>query len=80
MAKLMVRRGKGKKNVPFHPSLRIESTGFHRHQVVAQFFREGIFPGMNAFPEYGTVESMVKHYFEELRRTGHVPIEDISTC
>ena len=69
MALLLVRRGK---KSPFHPRLRLESTGYcPRGHWTAVMFHPGASVGLRSIYELPTIADAVRHYFAELKRTGH---------
>lgn len=75
MPKLMVVYGKGKRNKPFHPTLRLRDTGYSRGQWQEMYFREGVFCGSGTIREIN-LEQAIAHYFSELRRMGHRQVSE----
>jgi hypothetical protein len=73
--RLMVKYGKSKKYQPFHPTLRIERTGFAPSgQWVALHFRPGCFCGHDAVRS-SSVEQAIKRYFADLKRMSYTVVE-----
>ena len=66
----MVQYGKGKRNKPFHPTLRLEDTGYSKSQWQSMHFRPGLFCGDKPLRE-ANVAQIIAHYFAELKRMGY---------
>ena len=72
MSKLFVQRKK--KDAPFHPRLRIESTGYAPGgQWVGLCSRGDVWAGFAAVSQM-TASEMIPHYLEELKRMNHKPV------
>jgi hypothetical protein len=69
---MLVRKGR---NQPFHPQLRIESTGYApMGQWTATFFRPNVSCGLEAVSQMSASQA-IQYYLSELKRTGHVAVE-----
>jgi len=68
-----------RRNTPFHPYLRIESTGYSPNgQYVGQCFRRGVFVGFSKVGEVTFTEA-IQNYLSELERMDHrvVDVRDV---
>ena len=70
---LMVKRSK--KDSPFHPRLRLRSTGYcPSGHWCGLMFRGDVEVGLSTIHEHSTVASAVQYYLSELKRTRHEPV------
>lgn len=73
MAKLLVRYGKSKKNLPFHPELRLRDTAYSRGHWQEMHFRQGCFCGAKTIREH-SLEQAIVAYLDELRRMEYTQV------
>lgn len=71
--KLMVKY-KGRRNIPFHPTLKLMDTGYAWGHWQEMHFRPGLFCGAGTVRERN-VEQAIAQYFKDLRRMGYEIVE-----
>ena len=66
-----------KPHLAFHPTLRLEKTGYCPHgQWVGMMFKPGIFVGLKTIHEADAGQAIV-YYLSELKRCGHMEVSRV---